>query len=489
MNRPFADLSARFADTENLCVPARGSRTLEDRWPMQLLLTVSAATLGFALLIKGTYDPAALSWLTAALVLCAIALSNPQLSAWDHLGPKLVTGVLCTALAFETFIFVAATPPKLLNFSSGWKNPGLLVFAIMLAVGFAVGGIKRRYWFPLLVVAHTTFAAHAIFSVPPPVFDVLVFQREAATALLNGVNPFAITYPDLYGPSSPYTIPGTSVNGRINFGFNYPPLSLLMILPAVTLGVDLRITHLIAITLSAMLIAYSRPSRQASLAAALLLLMPSTITVAYLSWTEPFPLLMLSAAVFFACRRRPATTAVFVCLMVVAKQHLVITLPALSLLFWQTRGRVKRSAIYGIGAAAIVNVPFFLWNPPAFIRALTVIVVERNFRLDALTYLSWLAHQGGPTLPSIVGLLAALAATFLAVRRAPHTPSGYAAAVGFVTFVFFAFNVVGFTNYYYFSIGAMCCAIAAASPKELRSSATDVVGSSSLPAFDHVHAC
>jgi 4-amino-4-deoxy-L-arabinose transferase-like glycosyltransferase len=42
----------------------------------------------------------------------------------------------------------------------------------------------------------------------------------------------------------------------------------------------------------------------------------------------------------------------------------------------------------------------------------------------------------------------------------PRSAGGFALAVAIVYFVFFAFNKQAFVQYYYFVIGALCCALA-----------------------------
>ena len=42
----------------------------------------------------------------------------------------------------------------------------------------------------------------------------------------------------------------------------------------------------------------------------------------------------------------------------------------------------------------------------------------------------------------------------------PRTPAGFAGGVALVYFAFFAFNKQAFENYYFFVIGALCCAVA-----------------------------
>jgi hypothetical protein len=59
------------------------------------------------------------------------------------------------------------------------------------------------------------------------------------------------------------------------------------------------------------------------------------------------------------------------------------------------------------------------------------------------------------------------------VRKLPRTPATFALTVAFTFLVFFAFNKQAFCNYYHFVIGALCCAIGAAS-EDSRSEFSDL---------------
>ena len=137
---------------------------------------------------------------------------------------------------------------------------------------------------------------------PDPFVDVFVFQYEASQALLAGLNPYAITYTDIYGPGSGLYGPGLSDGLRTTYGFVYPPLSLILALPGYLVG-DLRYAHLAATTAAGALIAYTRPSRVAAAAAALFLFTPRFLHVVEQSWTEPFAVLLIAASVFLVVRR------------------------------------------------------------------------------------------------------------------------------------------------------------------------------------------
>ena len=111
-----------------------------------------------------------------------------------------------------------------------------------------------------------------------------------------------------------------------------------------------------------------------------------------------------------------------------------------------------------IGAA--VSLPLALWNISAFTRDVVTLQIHQPFRLDALSYMAMGAQRSSPW-PTLFAFIAAVLAVGLSVLRAPRTPAGFAGAVTLTYFGFFAFNKQAFCNYYYFVLGALCCAVAA----------------------------
>src|SRR6185295_8463076 len=112
--------------------------------------------------------------------------------------------------------------------------------------------------------------------------------------------------------------PGVSVGGRLQFGYPYPPLTLLLTTVAHLLG-DFRYAQLAAMTLAGGLLAFARPGRNALAAAALLLFTPRGFFVLEAGWTEPFAVLFLAATVFALCRA-PRWAAIPLGLLLASKQ-------------------------------------------------------------------------------------------------------------------------------------------------------------------------
>ena len=87
--------------------------------------------------------------------------------------------------------------------------------------------------------------------------------------------------PDIYHSTRPGAQevygPGMSVNDRLQFGFPYPPLSLLLATIGYAIAHDHRYAQAAAVTFAGLFIGYGRPGRIAMLSAALLLFTPRVL--------------------------------------------------------------------------------------------------------------------------------------------------------------------------------------------------------------------
>jgi hypothetical protein len=84
-----------------------------------------------------------------------------------------------------------------------------------------------------------------------------------------------------------------------------------------------------------------------------------------------------------------------------------------------------------------------------------------------LSYLVAIAGPEGAAPSSIWTLVACLAGLAIAMWRSPRTLTGFAMVLALGSVSFFAFSKQGFCNYYYFTIGMLCLAVAAANARGL----------------------
>ena len=416
-------------------------------------MALAAVALGAALQINfGQYHPASLLLLGLALAFAAISLMRVTLPP--------VTAILSAGLIIQAGLLLVWNPMA----STGAT---LLPVRIGVIIGciFAVRAIRsgsRPMLFGLLGV-HFLLGLWVLHAAPMPTVDVALFQKEAAATLLKGHNPYAMTFANLYADAGRVYGAGTFASGRLLFGYPYPPLSLLMILPGQLLG-DFRLVQLLATTLTGALIAFSRPGRVATAAAALFLSTPRGFFVLEAGWTEPLVIVWLALVVFLACRGS-RWTLLAAAMFLVSKQYLIFAAPLLVASMPELFGD-RRRIVIAILAAVLVSVPLALWDARAFVHSVVVLQFHQPMRADALSFLPWTIDRTGWAIPQSIGLLAAIAAVVVAIRYGQKSPTGFATAVAFVFLIFFATNKQAFCNYYHFVIGAMCCAIASSRPVE-----------------------
>jgi hypothetical protein len=449
-------------------VSVAANESEQDRW-LAPGAVVAVVAIGWALQIgNGAFHPDAVFWIAIGGLVALAMIVAPRpvgLARWDRALVPLLALLGLGLQLWQLFhsppgIYVRNEPATLAPFQYG----------VMAMAGMSVSTLWHTplwaRWFQIaaLVSVHFALGAWIIHQVPNPAIDVYLFHRDAITALMQGVDPYALTFPNIYGHSQFYGS-GLSVEGRLQFGFPYFPLSLLTAIPGQLLAGDHRYSQLAALELAAILMAFARPRGFGPIAAMLYLTTPRIFFVLEQSWTEPFVVLGVAAVVFAACRYTRAVPWLFGAL-VALKQYLVFAVPAALLLLPRPLDRRQVTKMFGKAAlvAAIVTLPFVLWDPAAFWKSVVTLQLYQPFRGDALSFLAWWAWRGNGQSPALVAFIAMAAAVAMALWRSPKTPAGFAAMVAVMFFAFFAFNKQAFCNYYFFVIGALAVSLAASRP-------------------------
>jgi hypothetical protein len=441
-------------------------------WLSATLLALSALSLGHALAInRGMLAPMALLWLSGALGLCATAVAVSRYQpGWISVrrGQLVLSAVLLAGLLLQ-LLQLAYAPPALRSHLDE-VPPNALRGALAAVGGLAAVGTTRvsgmrRIWFPLVLLIFAGLGHLVLQGSPQPAVDVFFFQRDGGAALTEGRNPYAMRFPNIYGPDTPFYGPGLVEDGWLTFGFPYLPLSLLLVLPGHLIAGDVRYANLTALILSGVFIGYARPGAVAALAACVCLFTPVGLLILERSWTEPLVVVLLAATIFLACRAPRAAPYAYGLLLAV-KQYMVLAVPLTYMLARATRVELSRLLTIALVIAAAATIPFVLWDPTAFIDSVVTLQFKQPFRTDALSYPAWIVSRGGPRWTGALSFAAAAVALGLVLRFAPRTPAGTAASVAFVYFAFFAWNKQAFANYYFFVIGALCCAVSAAPLKK-----------------------
>jgi hypothetical protein len=444
----------------------------------RLSLLVAVLAIGAALQrSSGHVDGPALLLLTGALLAAIVGLGGYVPVQWDRrLTDRALERLAGAGVLWQLWSMLQKPVGRYLaHWTFGdWSVYAVGVLAAALLAIAALAGCPRRIWLPALAIIHFALGMYTIHLSPEPHIDVFYAHREAGDALLAGRNPYAASWPDIYGNDR--NIPGSVAQGRVVSGLSYPPVSFLCAFAGHLLG-DFRYAALVAMSAAALLIGFSSAAREAGLIAALFLFTPRTFFVLEQGWTEPFVLVMLAAAGFCFSRGKRTTGAVFLGLFLASKQHLF----PLAALCWMLprldRGAPFRWKDYGklLGTAALagglVTLPFLLWNPPVFLRAMTATAVRHTFRSDSLSYMAWLFQRGITIKLTACGYLAGLAAMLAGMWKAPRTRAGFAATAGLAYLMFFLLSDYAFCNYYYMTVGMFAMAAAWWTPQRKGQSA------------------
>ncbi len=426
---------------------------------------VSTATLGHALQISnGTFHPDALWWVGLALACCIVGtFTHRTATSWSATGVRTVTALLAVGVLWNIWQGMHARPglftPEDANLTP--LRTGLVLQALLVAAGLSRHAVFRRWWFPAVLGVSLALGVWMIRSSPHPYIDVVVVHNEAMNAFLGGHDPYRISFPNIYGEDWKYYYnPAVVFGDRIGFGYPYPPPSLLLAIPGYFLLGDYRYSELAFLVAAAALIGYSRRHTAAPLAATMLLTTPRGLFVVEQGWTEPITIFLVALTTFLLVEG-PVRASWSAGLMMATKQYLPFTGLAVlrTLLLDRRRWGVALFWIVLMGAAC--TLPFALWHPNSFMRAVVWLQTLEPFRTDSLSFLIWADRNGYGRGSFIWAVGAAVTAAIVSLVTTRNTPSGFATSTSLTMFAMFALGSKAFCNYYYFVIGAMCCALAA----------------------------
>jgi hypothetical protein len=441
------------------------------KWTRNTLLAFSAVALNHAVLVaEGQFSPLAFRWLLIAWLALIVGVFGPQVPKIEDLREKPVLAVLAGGLSLQFFELLRNT---LESFSGSTARlvdmlfiAGIAACALLTLAATAGHTLPGKPWFVAIVVVHFFLGLGYLRINGVPLIDVFIFQQSGSAALLSGHNPYELTFPNIYGDGTPFYSPSVIAGGRALFGFPYPPLSLLMCLPGYLLTGDVRYSHLVATTLSGLLIGFSGRGLLSKLAALLFLFSPTVFFVVQRSWTEPFVVLLFSM-ILFQCRlgRSPFLT---LGLLIASKQYLVLAGP-LAAWFLMKEPSLHRYSrlILRVGASALaVTLPLALWNFRAFFYSVGIVQFLQPFRRDALSIPAWVVHMGFSPPPVWMAFLAVGVAGFFLLKRLHPSSPGFATSLAVMYLVFFSLNKQAFLNYYFLVVAFLCGAIAAADIKD-----------------------
>lgn len=323
-------------------------------------------------------------------------------------------------------------------------------------------GGSRRMWLILagLIFVHGVVAV-VILKHWLPVIDTYTFQRDACRNLLHGIDPFGTTQADIYGSRYNFYGPGMVVNGRVQVGFQYPPLTLFWALLGYVLG-DVRYAYVLAVMVSAWILFAMVPSRRSLCIAALLLLNPLTFFVEVMCWTEPLVLMTLSATLYAAARQRwwlPLVLGLFLA----SKQYNVLALPFVAGLIrpFQWRSYLKLIS-WASGVATATILPFAIWNFRGLWHDLVLFHLAQPFRPQSLSFAvpCPIFLKIGPML--LLGFMV------WGATRGTRNAARFAAAYAVSLLLLFSTSKQAFCNYYFLIAQAFLLGVAALPELSLR---------------------
>lgn len=436
------------------------------------LFGAAACLLAYAShLYNGAFTPLAIKLVLATVIVAIVGACLKRSAAMSHVG-----GAVLLLASVVTFAGNVSAP-----FFVGFHIKGVLDLLGFIAPVAAAGVVCGALWtargktavvlMGLVLACYLYAGIWVLRHMPIPPIDVYIFQVDSVEALRSGINPYDIVFRDPYSPEGSAKVygSGVSVNGILQFGYPYLPLTLLAAVPFDLAG-DVRYLYLFSMMVAACLIAAARPGPVSRVAAVLYLFNPQFAHVLSQSWTEPFSVLML-AAVYFCYYRLPRVLPFAVGLLLASKQYMIVAVPLLLMLVerpWTRRSLGISAAKAGL-IAAIVTLPLALWDLAAFLHSAVLLQFRQPFRTDALSFLVW-ARPSEPDhwmwLPFAVAGLAIAGCWYLARRGR----IGFAGSFALTLLVFFAFNKQAFANYYHLVIGALCCAIGESLPAKLEQS-------------------
>ena len=419
---------------------------------------LAAVAIAAALQISsGMYDARALALASlgvAGAVIAAIwrrraapfpAAGNPIL-AQAILGGGAAAGLACHLFVNPTFYGDMA---RLTGFR-WFAMVGLVLLSAYLCLHLRASLVRAR--FLLLLACFAVMGVAILRASPRPWIDVWVLQQDAARALLHGANPYSSTHSNIYGDlAQRWYAPELVGGGRLN-AYPYPPLAFLAAVPGYALFGDSRYAMLALLIVAAWLIGRAWRSSTGELAAALILFQPRTFFVLEQSWIEPVVLAAFALVVFALARNCKWWAAAGLGLLIASKQYSPYM--AVPLLFAMPIG----PGPLGLAAAvaAIILLPFALWDWTGFARGVVQMQLWQPFRPDALS-LSSLAGRPGPL--AWAGPVAGAAALAAFVRRGLDLGQACAAAAAALSLVVLSYKQ-SFCNYWWLCAALLCAAAA-----------------------------
>ena len=286
---------------------------------------------------------------------------------------------------------------------------------------------------------------------PRPWIDVYVVQNESAEALLDGQNPYAIEYTDIYSR-------GKNPRRRSALYYPYPPLTLLFNVAGYLAG-DTRFAFITLHLLSGVLLyliarnlSITRPLDWFSL----WMLLPVGPFFAEQAWNDSLVVFLFALVAFLQSRRRDDLAQWGIGFLFAAKQSALGFAP---LLLFPTLSKWLKAGSWDPKAILRLALPFYVTfgafaaiDFPNLIRGTITYHVGTPFRPDGLTIGALFLRLGGSVPTGVwnpIVLLSTSVICIYSIYRRGFRPDRWFIAMGLVYWSTLLVSKHAFCNYYY----------------------------------------
>lgn len=421
---------------------------------------MSYGTIAYALLISnGMYLPRALVWIGISWVMLLAAGVLFRMESGHLQGSKVIIRVACVlVLLLSLFVAFPVMPGIYLHslaFADHFQTvSSLLGLLALIMLGISLTRTPRWIGRGLFVVCLMLFA-YLYFGMlrasPSPVIDVFSMLRDSSTSLLHGLNPYTTPFVDPYGgDDSPWTAATALV---------YPPITLLPAVAGRMLTGDVRLFSAVSILFIGLFLWWVVRRKDETTGQFLCLLWlahPRGLFVVEQSWVDPGALAVLCIALLLLRPGLLRSAAMTFGFFVSFKQYLVLAmLPALRIT------RSLRSLLWFLVPAALIALPFFIWDPAAFIQNAILFQLKTAFRADSLTLAAYLFNEHSILLGKWWTLFVGFGMSGMTFLLPPtHQRATFVFSLAIIFLSLFFLGTQGFCNYYYFACGLILMALA-----------------------------
>ncbi|HEX6755221.1 MAG TPA: hypothetical protein VF109_04680, partial [Mycobacteriales bacterium] len=364
-------------------------------------------------------------------------------------GPSKAGVLVALALAVVAQV---VKPPYMNVEDRTWALRGAVLVALGVTVLAAALLVTRSRALAAALTAGTGVAYALVVAGGKPLIDVWPILQGAARGVMEGRNPYAMTFPGV-------------PRGQVDDCFNYLPGTFLVPLPGRLLLGDVRYAEgavLLAGIAALTWYAVRRGSATGAAVAVLTGVLPGSLYDVQQAWNETIVFGALALAGVLVAVRRPWWAAAALAVALCTKQHVVLLLPLWAL--WPAFGP-KRAAAATAGAAA-VTLPWFLADPGRFWHCVVDFFVDLPAREDSLSV--WQLIPGPLRTVTVLALVAV--AYVVVLRGARRTPGGLLLGCGLVLAAFALANKQSFLNQWLLASQLVVAgvALAAAAPRPIR---------------------